>query len=82
VNVGSGEGVAVKDVALKIAQRLGRPDLLQLGVVALRRHEPPSLVADIRRLKGEVAFVPRSINETLDSVIASWRGQLDCRQVR
>jgi nucleoside-diphosphate-sugar epimerase len=82
VNVGSGEGVAVKDVALKIAQRLGRPDLLQLGVVPLRRHEPPSLVADIRRLTGEVGFVPRSIDETLDSVIASWRGQLDCRQVR
>lgn len=75
VNVGSGQGVAVKDVALKIAQRLGRPDLLQLGAIPLRRDEPPSLVADVRRLTEEVGFAPRTIDEGLDSVIEWWRGE-------
>ena len=76
VNIGSGQGVAVKDVALKIAQRLGRPDLLQLGAIPLRKDDPPSLVADIRRLTDEVGFVPRTIDEGLNSVIAWWRVQL------
>jgi nucleoside-diphosphate-sugar epimerase len=76
VNIASGQGVAVKDVALKIAQRLGRPDLLQLGAIPVRKEEPPTLVADVRRLTDEVGFTPRTIDEGLDLVIAWWRKQL------
>jgi nucleoside-diphosphate-sugar epimerase len=76
VNIGSGQGVAVKDVALKIAQRLGRPDLLQLGAIPVRKDEPPALVADVRRLTDEVGFTPRTIDKGLDLVIAWWRKQL------
>lgn len=76
VNVGSGHGIAVRDVAQKVVERLGRPDLLQLGALPTRKDEPPSLVADVRRLTDEVGVLPRAIDDTLDSVIAWWRSAL------
>lgn len=73
VNIGSGHGIAVKDVALTIAERLGRPDLLAIGALPDRPDEPPSLVADIGRLTNEVGVTPRPIGEGLDAAIDWWR---------
>jgi nucleoside-diphosphate-sugar epimerase len=59
VNLGSGEGVAVRDAVTEIARAAGRPDLLELGALPPRPGEPPRLVADARRLREEVGFAPR-----------------------
>jgi nucleoside-diphosphate-sugar epimerase len=59
VNVGSGEGVAVRDAIAEIARAAGRPDLLELGALPRRAGEPVRLVADVGRLRNEVGFVPR-----------------------
>jgi nucleoside-diphosphate-sugar epimerase len=59
VNVASGEGVAVRDAVAEIARAAGRPDLLELGALPPRPGEPPRIVADARRLREEVGFVPR-----------------------
>jgi nucleoside-diphosphate-sugar epimerase len=59
VNVGSGEGVAVRDAVAEIARAAGRPELLELGALPQRPGEPGRLVADVRTLREAVGFVPR-----------------------
>lgn len=59
VNVGSGDGVAVRDAITEIARAAGRPELLELGALPQRTGEPGRLVADVRRLREDVGFVPR-----------------------
>jgi nucleoside-diphosphate-sugar epimerase len=61
VNIANGEGVALRDVALRAAEALGRdPALLRMGAIAARATDPPSLVADVSRLRDEVGFRPQA----------------------
>jgi nucleoside-diphosphate-sugar epimerase len=76
VNIASGRGVAVKDIALGIGRRLGCPELVRLGARPLR-DEPPVMIADIRRLTEEVGW--RSAIDLEDGLAATidwWRTQL------
>lgn len=60
VNIGAGEGVALRDVALELADALGADvELLRFGALPIRPGDPPSLVADVARLCSEVGFTPR-----------------------
>jgi nucleoside-diphosphate-sugar epimerase len=59
VNIASGEGVAVREAIIEIARAVGRPELLELGALSQRPGEPARLVADARRLREQVGFVPR-----------------------
>jgi nucleoside-diphosphate-sugar epimerase len=60
VNIGTGEGVALREVALELAAALGAdPGLLRFGALPIRPGDPPSLVADVTRLREEVGFAPR-----------------------
>jgi cephalosporin hydroxylase/nucleoside-diphosphate-sugar epimerase len=68
VNIGSGKGTALADVARRAGALGGHPELLQFGTQAARHGDPAQLVADISRLRDEVGFVPRY---TLDDAIAS-----------
>ena len=73
VNVASGEAVALRDIALQIARRLGAEGLLQIGALPMREGEPPALLADVRRLRDEVGWSPRiELPDGLDAVIAWW----------
>jgi nucleoside-diphosphate-sugar epimerase len=74
VNIGSGRGVRVGDVAMMIGERLGRRDLVALGALPDRKDDVPSLVADIRRLRDELGVMPRPIEEGLAATIAWWGG--------
>jgi nucleoside-diphosphate-sugar epimerase len=57
VNIGTGEGVTLRDIALELADALGAdPTLLQFGALPIRAGDTPSLVADVARLRGEVGF--------------------------
>jgi nucleoside-diphosphate-sugar epimerase len=61
VNIGTGEGVALREVALELAAALGAdPALLGFGALPVRPGDPPSLVADVARLRSEVGFTPRT----------------------
>jgi nucleoside-diphosphate-sugar epimerase len=76
VNIASGEAVSIADVLALIARAAGRPDLLRLGALPRRDGEPDLLVADVRRLRDEVGFVPsvalaQGIAETVDSLRAA-----------
>lgn len=55
-NVGSGQGIAIRDLAGRLAAALGRPDLLAVGALPDRPGEVPRMVADITRLRRESGF--------------------------
>jgi nucleoside-diphosphate-sugar epimerase len=76
-NIGSGEPVRVRDVALMLASAAGRDDLLRLGALPERAGDPAVLVADVRRLREELGWKPRfSLRQALDDTISWWRGQV------
>jgi nucleoside-diphosphate-sugar epimerase len=74
INVASGEGVAVADIVERLAELVGRPDLLELGALETAAGEPPLLVADVGRLRDEVRWSPsRSLDEGLRDTVEWWR---------
>jgi nucleoside-diphosphate-sugar epimerase len=64
VNVGSGAGVTLADLARRLADLAGEPALLRLGALPDRPGEPPMIVADARILRQEIGFTPRVDLET------------------
>jgi nucleoside-diphosphate-sugar epimerase len=76
VNVASGEAVAVRRVAELLAERAGRPDLLDVGALAERPGDPPQIVADVTRLREEVGFRPRlDLADGLGETVDWWRAR-------
>lgn len=74
VNIGSGEGVTVRDVVEQIARAARREDLLDLGALASRPGDPPRIVADALRLHDSVAFTPAiSLEEGLTRTVEWWQ---------
>jgi len=72
VNVGTGVGTAVADVIRTLGRIAGRPDLVRLGDLPTNPSEPATLVADARRLTGELAWKARfniadGLRDTFDS---------------
>ena len=83
VNIASGQGIALKDVILKIGEKLGRPELIRLGAIPSSKDEPPLLVADVHRLKEEVGWTPRfNIDTGLDQTIDWWKENLGTAEGR
>jgi nucleoside-diphosphate-sugar epimerase len=72
VNVGSGVGTSVTDVAEAVARIVGHPDLLRLGT--LPGDDRTTVVAAVDRLRDEVGFVPRlSLEQGLRQTVEWWR---------
>lgn len=59
VNLGSGRGVAVRDLILGAARALGREDLVRLGARPRPPGDPARIVADVTRARRELGFTPR-----------------------
>ena len=77
VNVASGAGVSVAHIAGLLGDRIGRPDLIQLGAVASTRAEPPAIVADSSRLATEVGAKPAfTLEQGLSDALDWWRERL------
>jgi nucleoside-diphosphate-sugar epimerase len=77
VNIGSDERISLADLVGRIARQIGRPELLRLGARPAAPQEPPILVPDIRRLRGEAGWQPSfSLDAALSDTIAWWRGRL------
>jgi nucleoside-diphosphate-sugar epimerase len=77
VNVASGLGVAVGDIALGIARRLGREDLLDIGAVPVPADDPPLVVADVTRMTDRTGWrARRSLDQGLDETIEWWRSAI------
>lgn len=60
VNIGTGAGARLKDIALAAAEDLNvDPALLRFGALPTRAGDPVSLIADVSRLEHEVGYRPR-----------------------
>lgn len=77
INVASQEPIALRDLAGRAADKVGRRDLLRLGAVPARSTDAPTVVGDIARLRDEVGWHPVvSLDEGLEKTIEFWRGRL------
>ncbi len=76
VNIASGVGVRVDEVVDRIAQLIGRPELIRRGALPDRPGEPPLLVADVARLREEVGYRSRwELPDGLAATVRWWAGQ-------
>lgn len=77
VNVASGRPVTLAEVVLRIGEKLGRPDLIQLGALPARDNDLPVVLADVSRLSKELGWRPGyDLERGLDRTIAWWREQV------
>lgn len=78
VNLASGEGIALRELAAMIAERAGRPDLVRPGALPDRDGDPASLLADVGRMRDELGFTPRiELGAGLDETVDFWRRRMD-----
>jgi len=78
VNIGSGQPVRIRDIALLIGQLLGRPDLLVFGAKPYGVDAPMHLVADTTLLRRHTDWQPQFTLDTgLRQTIAWWKDQLE-----
>ncbi len=76
VNIASGVGVSVAQLAGWIGEAVGRPELIELGALPSRTGEPAELVARVTRLRDEVGFRPSlSPREAVEQTVSWWARQ-------
>lgn len=77
VNIASGYPVALKDIIYKIAGKLSRRDLIQLGAVPTSANDSHLLIADVNRLFDEVGWRPKyDLDTGLEQTIEWWKTHL------
>jgi nucleoside-diphosphate-sugar epimerase len=59
INVGLGQPITVKEIALQIGKLMGKPHLIQLGALPYRPDEPMFVCSDNGLLKNNTSWVPR-----------------------
>jgi len=76
VNIASGEAATIKEIVLTIADQLDRREKVRFGTVPTAPDEPPSIVADIARLRDEVGWKPRyNLRQGIAETIEWWKNQ-------
>ena len=69
VNICSGRAVTIRDFALTLAEKLGRPDLVVFNDDCAG--QPRRIVGDARRLRDEVGYSPKwSLGEAMAEIVA------------
>jgi nucleoside-diphosphate-sugar epimerase len=77
VNIGSDERITLAELLNRIGLKIGRPELLRLGIRPAAPREPALLVPQIHRLRDEARWRPRyTLNEGLSDTIDWWRERL------
>jgi nucleoside-diphosphate-sugar epimerase len=78
VNVCSGEAVPIRDMAIRVAELMGKRELLQLGALPQSPHEPPLIIGDCTRLRLELNRAPQfRLSEGLRDTITHWAEPAD-----
>jgi nucleoside-diphosphate-sugar epimerase len=75
VNIGSGRRTTVRDIAGKIADLLGRPELLQFGAIPYRPDEPLDILADNTKLCSTGWRPSYDLSSGLRATIKWWQSQ-------
>jgi nucleoside-diphosphate-sugar epimerase len=74
VNIASGQPVILKGVIFKIADKLGRRDLVQLGALPGQPNDPLVLLADVGQLLEKVGWHPKyDLDVGVEQTIAWWK---------
>ena len=74
LDIGSGQGVPLRDILLELERLAGSEGVVRLGEAPDRDGEPTSIVADARRLRGEVGWEPQvELREGLQRTLDWWR---------
>lgn len=74
VNIASGQPVDLKSVICKIADKLGRRDLIQLGALPAPDNDPRVLIADVGQLSEKVRWQPKfDLDMGLEQTITWWK---------
>ena len=74
VNIGSGQGIVLKDLLYTIGDLLDKRELLELGAKQTLESEPPRIVADVSRLSNGTNWKSRvSLEEGLRATIDWWK---------
>jgi nucleoside-diphosphate-sugar epimerase len=77
VNIASGEPISLRSIIYTIADLIGARGLVDLGAIPAPEHEPPLLVADVRKLNELVGWRPRiTLEDGLGSTIDWWRDNI------
>jgi nucleoside-diphosphate-sugar epimerase len=77
INIGSGDPIPLAEIIRSIGNKLNGEDLIQLGKVPTARNDPPSIVADVNRLKKEVNWQPHhNLDQGLNKTIQWWTNHL------
>ena len=77
VNIASGYPVSLKEIVHKIAAKLNREDLVQMGALPVAADEPDLLVGDVSRLSNEADWRPEyDLDDGLEKTISWWRTRL------
>jgi nucleoside-diphosphate-sugar epimerase len=78
INLATGQGVELRELARLIAAYAGGEELLELGALAMREGDPPSLVADAGRLRDEAGFTERmTLAAGVKDAVAWWARMRD-----
>lgn len=77
VNIGSGQGVTLLEVAKKITENLGGKDLLHFGALSAPLIDPPKIIANTTRLREELQWSPKYLlEEGLKQTISWWENEM------
>lgn len=76
VNLGSGEGVSLREFAQRIATEVGRPEALDFGALPTPSYEPRRVVADVTRARIELGWsAHRALGDGIRDTVRWWRDQ-------
>lgn len=76
VNIASGEPLRIRELVQIIADIIGKPELLQMGVIEARPDEPSFICANTDRLANEVGWKPGyEISEGIEKTISWWKNR-------
>src|SRR6185437_4600040 len=80
VNIASGQGIALRELASKVIIHPKDHALLKFGALPPPPNDPPELVADVTRLREELKWQPRyTLEEGLQETISWWEEELSVR---
>lgn len=80
VNIGSGDGVSLKEVIKKVSSRLGGAEHVKFGALPAPKNEPAIMIANTKRLREEVGWIPAlSLEKGLHDTISWWQEKLQDR---
>ena len=77
VDIGSGEGIRIGDLALHIARHLDAEGRLTCGSAPESPDNPSTLIANTKKLTHEVGFQPKySLQEGIQKTITWWKNEI------